>query len=619
MFMLTIVGAIPVLKKPSIKCRSWQGRIFRFIASSLLVLFLVVGVSAAWGQSTPADNDNFASQLLPKVQSSSSMVYAPVKLDGNILFTVAAEVSTGMGMTPGSVTPVENRAKSIEKDLYRIIHRGFDASTLKVIAKNDIRQAAILLSDGKQYNDLPLLVLTEMDARIGGFTLPESATYVARVIQRALIRGQQERQSAYLWQQGQVSAAIFFAMVCISLMLRFMQKRLMVGWRSLREKLRQQEEQLAAMAAAIDTDDEDFTNLQSQSSTMLSQQMSYESTLNNFDLRRHSLQLGHVVLWLGGIAWIVGLFPYTRWLQVYILQQPFVWGVILGTTLAIKYSGVLIDHFLAKLAHRESLTPQAIQRWMLRTTSFSPILKGIIGVNLAGLALLFVLASFNVPLAPVLAGAGILGFAISLGSQTLVKDLISGALILIEDQYAIGDFAILNDKFGRVERMNLRITTLRNKQGNVLIIPNSEIRIVNNLSKDWARVKLLIYIDYDTDIDYAMSIIQQVADELVADSFWGPQIVEAEIRGVEEVDAGGFTIGLRFETQPGVYRKVIREYRRRMKPAFDRAGIKLGKHLSSVVNKYEAAPTELTNKSTLTNNSTAIAKLDRGEQDGVTL
>jgi moderate conductance mechanosensitive channel len=607
------MGTILGLKQKSTS-KNRVAHILSFITSCLLVFLMIAGVPTVWGQDAPTNNDSLTSQLLPKVQSNSSMVYAPVRLDGNILFTVAAEVSTGMGMTPGSATPVESRAKAIEKDLYKIIDRGFDASMLKVIAKPDNKQAAILLSDGKQYNDLPLLVLTEMDARIGGFTLPESAGYVARVIQRGLIRAQQERQPAYLWPQGQISAGVFLAMISTSLVLRFLQKRLMVKWRSLKGKQRQQEEQLAAMAAAIDTDDEDFNNQQSQCSYMMSQQMSYERTLNNFDLRRHSLQLGHVVLWLGGIAWIVGLFPYTRWLQVYILQQPIVLGVILGTTLAIKYSGVLIDRFLEKWATRESLTPDAIQRWRLRTSSFSPILKGIIGVHLAGLALLFVLASFNIPLAPVLAGAGILGFAISLGSQTLVKDLISGALILVEDQYAIGDFAILNDKFGRVEKMNLRITTLRNRQGNVIIVPNSEIRIVNNLSKDWARVKLLIYINYEMDIDYAISVIQQVADELVADSFWGPQIVEAEIRGVEEVDAGGFTIGLRFETQPGVYRKVIREYRRRMKPAFDRAGIKLGTHLSSVVNKYEAAPTR-----ELTNNSTTIAKLDRGEQDGVAL
>jgi moderate conductance mechanosensitive channel len=598
------MGSIPVLKARST-------RILSFIASCLLVFLAIATVSSAWGQSSVPDTDSLTSQLLPKAQSNS-MVYAPVRLDGSILFTVAAEVSTGQGMEPGSITPVENRAKAIEKDLYRIIDRGFDASTLKVVAKTESKQASILLSDGKQYNDLPLLVLTEMDARIGGFTLPESANYVARVTQRGLIRAQQERQTTYLWQQGQISAGILFSAICISLFLVFLQKRVMVKWRSLKDKRRQQEDHLAAMAAALDTDDEDFTQQQSQCCSMMSQQMSYERILNSYDLRRHLLQLGHVVVWLCGIGWIVGLFPYTRWLQVYVIQQPIVLGVILGTTLAIKYSGVLIDRFLAKWASRESLTPSAVQRWMLRTSSFSPILKGIIGVHLVGLALLFVLASFNVPLAPVLAGAGILGFAISLGAQTLVKDLISGALILIEDQYAIGDFAILNDKFGRIEKMNLRITTLRNRQGNVIIIPNSEIRVVNNLSKDWARVKLLIYIDYDTDIDYAIEVIQQVGNEMKSDSFWGPQIVEVEVRGVEEIDAGGFTVGLRFETLPGVYRKVIREYRRRMKPAFDRAGIKLGSHLSSVINKYESAPTELTH------NSTTIIKRDRDEQQVIT-
>jgi small conductance mechanosensitive channel len=590
---------------PGLKARS--NRILSFIISCLLVFLAIAAVSTAWGQSTAPDSDSLTDRLLPKVQSNN-MVYAPVRLDGNILFTVAAEVSTGQGMAPGSITPVENRAKAIEKDLYRIIDRGFDTSTLTVVAKTESKQATILLSDGKQYTNLPLLVLTEMDARIGGFTLPESANYVARVTQRGLIRAQQERQTAYLWQQGQVSAGILLAAICVSLFLVFLQKRLMVRWRSLKEKQRQQEEHLTAMAAALDTDDEDFTQQQSQCCSMMSQQMSYERLLNSCDLRRHLLQLGHVVIWLCGIGWIVGLFPYTRWLQVYVIQQPIVLGVILGTTLAIKYSGVLIDRFLAKWASRESLTPEAVQRWMLRTSSFSPILKGIIGVHLVGLALLFVLASFNIPLAPVLAGAGILGFAISLGAQTLVRDLISGALILIEDQYAIGDFAILNDKFGRVEKMNLRITTLRNRQGNVIIIPNSEIRVVNNLSKDWARIKLLIYIDYNADIDYTIEIIQQVADEMKSDSFWGPQIVEVEVRGVEEIDAGGFTIGLRFETLPGVYRKVIREYRRRMKPAFDRAGIKLGSHLSSVINKYESAPTELTH------DSTSITKLDRDEQ-----
>ncbi len=169
---------------------------------------------------------------------------------------------------------------------------------------------------------------------------------------------------------------------------------------------------------------------------------------------------------------------------------------------------------------------------------------------------------------------GILSLAISLGSQRLITDLISGTLILIEDQYAIGDFVTLNENvFGRVERLNLRATSVRNRQGNLITLSNSDIKQVNNLSKDWARAKLYIPVHSSADVDRTIAVIQQVIDEMKADSFWHDLMQEAEIRGVEDIDGYGFTIGVRFQTKPGGFRKVIRECRRRLKPAFERANI----------------------------------------------
>jgi small conductance mechanosensitive channel len=95
----------------------------------------------------------------------------------------------------------------------------------------------------------------------------------------------------------------------------------------------------------------------------------------------------------------------------------------------------------------------------------------------------------------------------------------------------------------------------------------------------------LIYIDYDTDIDFAITTIQQVADEMLKDEFWRSLVNEIEPRGIEDIDAGGFTVGLRFDTKPGAYRKAIRDYRRRMKVAFDRAGIKLGTQTTALITK----------------------------------
>lgn len=244
---------------------------------------------------------------------------------------------------------------------------------------------------------------------------------------------------------------------------------------------------------------------------------------------------------------------------------------------AAKGSGILVDRNLEKwLQHRPTLSPQQLERWLLRANSFAPIFKGAIATILITAAVLFVLSRLGVPLAPILAGAGILSLAISLGSQRLIADLISGTLILIEDQYAIGDFVTLNDDaFGRVESLNLRATSLRNRQGNLITLSNSDIKQVNNLSKDWARAKLYIPVHSSADVERTIGVIQQVIEEMKADSFWSTLIQEAEIRGVEDIDGYGFTIGVRFQTQtqPGVFRKVIRECRRRLKPAFDRANI----------------------------------------------
>ncbi|MEE3715788.1 mechanosensitive ion channel domain-containing protein [Tumidithrix elongata RA019] len=564
-------------------------RLLTSLLTCCFALLLAVSAVSAVGAEPAPSLENDTNPFLPTIQNGS-MVYAPVKVDGHVLFLVAAEASNGQGMTQGSMSPIETRAQAIEKTLYKTIDRGFNAEMLKVSNKVENKHADILLSDGKEYDNLSLLVYSEMDARISGYTLQEASGYVAYIIYKALLRAQMERQSTYLWQQGLVSTGILSIAICISLFLRFFQKRLTVRWRSLQARQKDEMQKLLSVRNAVDSEDED-SDTSTFVNVMMSQQMVFDRILNRYDLYRHLLQLGHVLVWLIGIAWIVGLFPYTRWLQVFAIQQPILLGVFLGTNLAIKYSEVLIDRLLAKWTTRESLTPEATQRWSLRVSSFSPILKLIVAILLMGLALLYVLYSFGIPLAPVLAGAGILGFAISLGSQTLVKDLIGGALILIEDQYAIGDVVNLNHVFGRVENMNLRITSLRSDEGSVIIIPNSDIRIVQNLSKDWSRVKLPIYIDYNTDIDDACSALQSVIDDIKKDEFWGSQIVEAEIRGMDAIDAGGFTIGVRFETKPGVHRKLIKEYRRRMKLAFDRAGIKLGSPVTTIQSKSEPVMT----------------------------
>jgi small conductance mechanosensitive channel len=129
-------------------------------------------------------------------------------------------------------------------------------------------------------------------------------------------------------------------------------------------------------------------------------------------------------------------------------------------------------------------------------------------------------------LIPLLAGAGIVGIAISFAAQGLIKDVINGFLIILEDQYAVGDVIMVGELRGLVENMNLRITQIRNNEGQLITIPNSSIAIVRNLSKDWARVDLAIRITYETNPDRALEILRKLSQEIYQENIWRAKIIE---------------------------------------------------------------------------------------------
>jgi small conductance mechanosensitive channel len=173
--------------------------------------------------------------------------------------------------------------------------------------------------------------------------------------------------------------------------------------------------------------------------------------------------------------------------------------------------------------------------------------------------------------------AGIIGVGISLASQNLIKDVINGFLILLEDQYGVGDVVAIGEVSGFVENMNLRITQLRNAEGHLITIPNSSISVVQNLSKEWSRVDLSINVAYDANLDQALKVTEQVAQEMSRDPDWQSLILETpQLLGVENLDYSGATIRLWIKTQPLKQWEVAREYRRRLKLAFDQAGISIG-------------------------------------------
>jgi len=192
------------------------------------------------------------------------------------------------------------------------------------------------------------------------------------------------------------------------------------------------------------------------------------------------------------------------------------------------------------------------------------------------LAVLLALGEIGFDLGPLIAGAGIVGFAVGFGAQSMVSDFIAGVFILVEDQYAEGDFVDLGDASGTVERVNLRTTVLRDINGALWFVPNGEIRRTCNSSQQWGRAVLDVDVAYDTDIDLAASVIKQVADELWRENLESATILEEpEIWGVQNFGADSISIRLAVKTEAGEQWATGRQIRARLKKAFDANGIEI--------------------------------------------
>lgn len=234
-----------------------------------------------------------------------------------------------------------------------------------------------------------------------------------------------------------------------------------------------------------------------------------------------------------------------------------------------------------RLGNLRAATPDALLetrehslRAEQRMEALASVLRSLVTFAIYAVAAFMILDQLGVQLGPLLAGAGILGVALGFGSQTLVRDFLSGVFILIEDQFGVGDIVDLDgETSGVVEAVSLRTTRLRSVDGTVWHVPNGEIRRVGNQSQHWSRALLDVEVAYDTDLEHAQAVIAGVARELAAAD---PDVLEEpEVWGVEALGANGIVIRLVVKTRPSEQYRVSRELRVRLKAAFDREGIEI--------------------------------------------
>ena len=199
-----------------------------------------------------------------------------------------------------------------------------------------------------------------------------------------------------------------------------------------------------------------------------------------------------------------------------------------------------------------------------RGRTISQLLRSVGRVVIVTIA---VLLTFNVfiNIAPILAGAGILGLAVSFGAQSLVRDVISGFFILLENQFAVGDVIEAAGKSGVVERMTMRVVVLRDLEGTMHVIPNGEMKVVSNKTRGWARAVVDISVPFTEDVDRALGVVRDEAAQFSTDGSWGLQLDgPVEVLGVESMSDNAVVVRTLLKTQPGSQWNVAREFRRRL-------------------------------------------------------
>lgn len=211
-----------------------------------------------------------------------------------------------------------------------------------------------------------------------------------------------------------------------------------------------------------------------------------------------------------------------------------------------------------------------------RVTTLINLLQTLALVVLWAVVGIIALGQLGLDITPILAGAGIVGLAVGFGAQNLVRDVISGFFLVLENQVRVGDVAIVNGTGGLVEALTFRTIVLRDLAGVVHVFPNGTVHTLSNMTMEWSAYVIDVGVAYKEDTDHVVAVMKQVAEELWQDPAYAPLILEPiEVFGVDSFGESEVVIKARLKTQPIQQWTVGREYRRRLKKAFDAEGIEI--------------------------------------------
>jgi small conductance mechanosensitive channel len=556
----------------------------------LLLMLGSSGLSAQAQFSLPSTSQN--GQKPPSgVERIGLLEVTSVYFNGESIFKIASPAVFNRD-APNNQIPVEVRARDIEANLKRLLAEDrdrkptdkrrystfLDPDTVQVVKETINMQSVLLVKDANLSQPETLLTVTDSDARYYYTSIEEVADRWQKILEREFRVALAMRQPAALKEQIGSALTTILQLVLITLGLFGLWK--ILSWHKHRlehQQTLQLEQNQAAIAVPVDNIESDPISTE----IVVSRQRVSRLRLQLVGLLRWLLFWATAFLWLFGIGMILRLFPATRRYAdftsapVLILVGWFLAGLL------DRLADLLIDRFTNAWKQGDwiitELNEHVDGHRDRRISTIVSAIKWLKTALIYSFAVLLMLQVLGVSTGSVLAIGAVVALAVSFASQSLVKDLVNGFLILLEDQYAVGDVVAVGSATGFVENMNLRITQLRSSEGRLITIPNSQISQVENLTRNWSRVNFGVEVAYETDVDKALSVVQEVAQELYDDPPWRSLIPEKpEVLGVDSITHQGLLIRVWIKTTPLQQWKVEREFRRRLKVAFDRQGIHIG-------------------------------------------
>ncbi len=487
---------------------------------------------------------------------------APVSYAGKRLFDLAALPATANDTVPPIVLRVETVEENLRlilpppESIFEVPPSRFDAATFSVEIGKQNGYPILYATDAKGTEVAPIVTVTEADASAQGVTAQQLAEVWRNILQQTLAPAVQAAAPEHV--VGELRKAPYVLLVAVALTCLMLWVRSRLRRRS--DKLQAQEAELGARAEG------DTARSRLRRRRQLVEGASW------------LLTWATVLLWLLVALWILTVVPATRGPATTLSRRIAVTAGLWFVIVAFNYlSRLALVELGDAWGFNPFLSPEEAARKAVRRPMIVVAIDDLKGVVLYLIGVIATLSIFEISPTSVLTIGAIIALVIGFAAQSVVRDYVGGFLVLVEDQYAVGDQVTINGingVSGAVESLTLRITQIRTDAGALVTIPNGTITIVENATRSWSRIDFRIAIALDSDVERALAVLKGVVDDFAAEDRWRPTVLEPpQVLGVESMTGDGIVLRAWVKVRPTQRRSALLALNRRVVQAFRSAGI----------------------------------------------